>query len=79
VRIDGSPHVSHYAKRLEGAIYEPAREEAEEKEDAVVELRAGSSHVDLVEEPVNVEERRRKLPEYEDASVIVDEGALDRG
>ena len=74
--IDGSPHVPHHAKRLEGAIDEPAREEAEEQKDAVVQLSAGPSHVHLVEEPVNIEERRGKLPKYEDASVIVDEGAL---
>lgn len=60
--IDSREYVSKYAKRLEGAVDESAREEAEEQKNAVVQLRAGSGHVDLVKKPMNVEEGRGKLP-----------------
>lgn len=56
--IDGGPHVSEDAKGLEGAVDESGREESEEQENAVIKLCARASHVDLVKEPVNIQEGR---------------------
>lgn len=56
--IDGGPHVAEDAKGLVSAVNKSGREEGEEQEDAVVKLCAGARHIDLVKEPVNVEEGR---------------------
>ena len=71
------PDVLGHADGLVGAPEEAAAEEAGEEEDAVVPLGAGAGHVELVEEPVEVEEGGGELVEDEGGAVEVDEWALD--
>ena len=51
-------------------------EEGRSEECAVDSLVDGAGEVELVAEPVNVEERARKLVQKEDRSVVVEERAL---
>lgn len=76
--VDCRPHVLVHARGLISAPDETAAEEGREEHDAVVELGTGASHVELVEEPVEVQERRRELIEDEGAAVVVDERPLRR-
>lgn len=50
------PHVPIDHDRLPGTPYKTAAEEYREKEHAVVPLSAAAGHVDLVKEPVDIEE-----------------------
>jgi len=75
--LDGGPDVLVHADGLVGAPDEAAGEEDEEEEEAVVELEAGAGEVELVEEPVDVEEGGGELVEDEGWGVEVDEGALE--
>ena len=62
----------------DGAVRAPAQpggEEHGDQRDAVVELRRGARHVQLVEEPVEVQERGGQLVEDEDGAVVVEDGA----
>ena len=70
------PDVLVYADGLVGAPEEAAAEEAAEEQDPVVPLGPGAGHVQLVEEPVEVEEGGGELVEDERWAVEVDEGAL---
>lgn len=74
--MQGRPDVLVDADGLVGAPDETAAEEGDEQEDAVVELGARARHVDLVEEPVEVEEGRGQLVEDEGWTVVVDERSL---
>ena len=65
--MDGAPHVLVDDGRLVGTPDEAAREEGEEQGDAVVQLGLGARHAELVEEPVDVEERGGELVQDEDA------------
>lgn len=56
--IDGGPHVAEDVKGLESTVNKSGRKESEEQENAVVKLCFRARHVDLVKEPVNVEEGR---------------------
>ena len=56
--VQPRPDVLVHADGLVGAPEEPAREEGEEEEDAVVPLRSRACHTELVEKPVDIEERR---------------------
>lgn len=71
------PHVHVDVCGLPGSPDETAEEEREEQQHPVVPLRTAAGHVDLVEEPVDVEERGRELVEDESRGVEVDEGSLD--
>lgn len=53
----GLPNVTEGVVRLVVTENEAGEEESEEEQNAVVQLEFGASHVDLVKEPVNVEER----------------------
>lgn len=74
--MDGGPDILVHSDGLVGAPDEAAGEEDEEEEEAVVQLEAGAGEIELVEEPVDVEERRGELVEDEGRGVEVDEGAL---
>lgn len=62
--------------RVVGAPDETAEKEGAEQEDAVVELEAGSGEVELVAEPVDIQEWRGKLVQDECWRVEVDEWSL---
>ena len=70
------PDVLGDADGLVRAPQQATAEEAREEEDAVVPLGAGAGHVQLVEEPVEVEEGGRELVEDEGGAVEVDKGSL---
>jgi hypothetical protein len=61
---------------LVGTPNEAAAEEGGEEGDAVVKLAPGARHVELVEEPVDVEEGGGELVEDENVRVVVEEGSL---
>lgn len=77
--MDGLPHVSVDYYGLPGAPDKTAGEEGEKEGYAIVQLRAGTGHVELVEEPVDVEEGGGELVEDEDGGVEVEEGTLGGG
>lgn len=52
--MQGVPDVLVDAHGLIGAPDEAAAEECEEEDNAIIELGLGASHVELVEEPVEV-------------------------
>ena len=54
--MQSRPDILGDADRLIGAPEQAAAEEAGEQEHTVVPLRSGAGHVELVEEPVEVEE-----------------------
>lgn len=62
--------------RLIYAVDEARAEEGGYQCDAVVELRGGACHANLVEEPVEVEKGRGELVEDEDWSIVVHERPL---
>lgn len=70
------PDVLGDADRLIGAPEQATAEKAGEEEHAVIPLRAGAGHVELIEEPVEIEERGGKLVEDEGRAVEVDERSL---
>ncbi len=75
--MHGGPDVGVHADGLVAAPDEAAAEEGGEQQEAVVPLRAGAGHVQLVEEPVEVEEGGGELVEDEGGAVEVDEWSLD--
>ena len=77
--VHGGPEVLVDAQRLVRTPEETATEEGDEQEDAVDELGERASHVEFVEEPVEVEEGRRELVEDKRGGVEVDERALCGG
>lgn len=70
------PDVLGDADALIGAPEEATAEEGGEEEETVVPLRAGASHVEFVEEPVEVEKGGGELVEDEGWAVEVYEGPL---
>jgi hypothetical protein len=74
--VQRRPDILVDAQGLVGAPDEAAAEEGEEEQDAVVELGAGAGHVELVEEPVEIEEGGGELVEDEGAGVEVHEWTL---
>ena len=61
---------------LVGSPDETAAEEGKNESKSVVELPLGAGQTELVKEPVDVEEDRRKLPKNEGGAVVVDKGTL---
>ena len=70
------PDVLGHADGLIGAPEQAAAEEAGEEEDAVVPLGSRTGHVELVEEPVEVEKGGGELVEDEGGAVEVDKRTL---
>lgn len=70
------PNILGNADGLISAPEQATAEEAREEKHAIVPLRTGASHMQLIEEPVKVEERRRKLVKDESRSVEVDKRTL---
>lgn len=75
--VEGFPDVSRDVVGLIGAPDQTAGEEDGEQDQAVVQLRSGAGHVQLVEEPVEVQKRGGQLVQDEGRAVIVDEWALE--
>ena len=75
---DGTKNVVEHGEGGVRAPNETAAEEGAEEEDTVGELEAGTGFVELVEEPVDVEEGGGKFVEDEGWTVEVDEGSLQR-
>lgn len=74
--VHSLPHVLVDDGGLPGAPDQTTGEEGDEEGDAIVELHAGSGHVELVAEPVDIEEGGRELVEDEGRGVEVEEGSL---
>jgi hypothetical protein len=74
--LEGVEHVHVDIYGLPGAPDETAGEEYEEEEHAVVPLERAAGHVDLVQEPVNIEEGAGELVENKSWGVKVDKGPL---
>ena len=72
----GRPDVAEDLDGLVGAPEEAAGHECQEQEDAVDELQGGAGEVELIAEPVDVEEGGGELVEDEGWGVEVHEGAL---
>lgn len=77
--VQAGPDVLVDAHGLVRAPEEAAGEEGEEEQDAVVPLCARARHVQLVEEPVDVEEGGGELVEDEGRAVEIDKGSLWEG
>lgn len=71
-----TPDILVYTHRLIGSPDKSAGEEGDEEHDAVVELCPGSSHLQFVKEPVEVQEWGGELVENEGTSIEVDEWSL---
>lgn len=72
------PYVAEYSSRLQCSKDQATGEKGDDEKDAVHELRARASHIQFIEEPVNVNKGRRKLPQHEVAAVEVDKRTLWR-
>ena len=70
------PDVLGDADGLIGAPEQATAEEAGEEKHAIVPLRSGAGHVQLIEEPVKVEEGRGELVENKRRAVEVDKWSL---
>ena len=70
------PDVLGDADGLIGAPEQATAEEASEEEHAIIPLRPGAGHVQLIEEPVKVEEGRGELVEDKRRTVEVDKRTL---
>ena len=70
------PDILEDANGLIGAPEQATAEEASEEEHAIIPLRTGAGHVQLIEEPVKVEERRGELVEDKSRAVEVDKRTL---
>lgn len=70
------PDVLGDADRLIRAPEQATAEEAREEKHAIVPLRSGAGHVQLIEEPVKVEEGRGELVEDKGRAVEVDKRSL---
>ena len=74
--LDSGPYVLVDADGLVGAPDEAAGEEGGEEDEPVIELDAGACQVELVAEPVDVEEGGGELVEDEGGGIEIDKGAL---
>lgn len=74
--VKGSPAILVYAERLVRAPQKATAEKRAEEHDAVIPLRLGPSHLQLVKKPVKVEERGGQLVENKGGGVVVHEGSL---
>lgn len=74
--FQGVPHVSVDVHGSPCTPDKTTAEEGEEEHHAVVPLKLAAGHVDLVKEPVDVEERAGELVEDEDGGVVVHERSL---
>ena len=70
------PDVLGDADGLIGAPEQATAEEATEEKHAIIPLRTGAGHVQLIEEPVKVEKGRRELVEDKGRAVEVDKRTL---
>ena len=75
-RLKRSPNVLIHPHALPRAPDQATGSERRDERDAVDELGGGSGHVELVQEPVDVEKGRRELVEDEIQAVVVAEGPL---
>ena len=76
--MHGVPDVLVHAERVVGAPDQAAAEEDRQKQHAVIPLELAAGHVELVAEPMDVEERGGKLVENEDRAIVVAEGSLHK-
>ena len=76
--LPGGVDVREDVDGVQHAPYETGEEEGGDEDDAVEPLVVCAGQVQLVEEPVDVEEGGRELVEDEDGAVVVDKGALDK-
>ena len=74
--MKSGPDVSVDADGLVAAPYETAAEEGREEDEAVPPLLARAGHVELIEEPVEIQEGGGELVEDECRAVEVDEWSL---
>jgi len=74
---DGTQHVIKHGQGGVRAPDKTAAEEGGEKENAVGELEVGTGFIELVEEPVDIEEGGGEFIEDEGWSVEVDERSLE--
>lgn len=75
--FESVPHVPVDKDGLPRSPNKAAPEEREEQHHAIVPLEVTSSHVELIKEPVNIEEGAGELVENEHGRVEVDEGSLE--
>jgi hypothetical protein len=73
---ESSVDIVSHSTRLPGAPDQTATEEGTEKKNAVDKLSSTTGHSQLVEEPVEIEERRGELVENERWPVVVHEWSL---
>lgn len=74
--VQSSPYILIDADRLVGTPDESATEEGKEEHESVVELSLRSSHIELIEEPVEVQEWRGEFVKDERAAIVVDKRSL---
>lgn len=75
--VIGGPDVAEDFNRLICTPEQAAGHECQEQEDAVDELEGRAGERELVAEPVDIQEGRRKLVKDKGRGVEVDEGSLD--
>lgn len=76
---EGGPEILVNPEGLPCAPEQPAAKKGEEKGNAIVELATRAGHVQLIEEPVEVEGNGRQLVQDEGRGIIVDEWSLEKG
>lgn len=74
--FQGNPHVPVHQDGLPAPPENTAAEEDRQEGHAVVPLGATTGHVDLVEEPVDIEEGAGELVQDEDRGIVVEERPL---
>lgn len=74
--MESGPAILIYAEGLVCPPQKATAEERAEQDDAVIPLWLGTGHLQLVEKPVEVEERGGQFVQDKGGGVIVDEGSL---
>jgi hypothetical protein len=74
--MQGGPHIRVDADRLVVPPYNSTAKEGCEEGDTIVQLHARAGHVELVEKPVDIQERGGNLVKYEVQAIIVCEWTL---
>lgn len=77
--VNGIPNVNKDFHRVICSPYEPAREEGSNQCDTIIQLNFRASQIQLVAEPVDVEEWGGQFPENKGCAIVVYEGALVPG